>query len=605
MKTSVLAAVCTVAALGAVAEETNTLDRTPRVVVSATRTPIEQEQVGSSLSIVTADDVSRHQLRSASEAIQATPGVSFNQSGGPGQPSSLYIRGSRSEHVKIYIDGIPVNDPTVTAGQADMTHLTCDNIEQIEILRGPQSTLYGSDAIGGVINIRTQKGSGSPSHFIDMEAGSFNTVRTAAGSAGGNELADYSVSISRTETDGFSTLNGSSEDDGYKNTTVHARLGINPLQNAGLNVTVRHVDTEGDYDDTFGVVPAADRSRYDTDETYARAEGHLDLFDSVWKQKAGVSLRTIDRDYSWGGYEGKILGADWQNDLLISEISLLTAGLEWEQENYKDSFGDKYNDESIGLFLQDQLFLTENLTATVGARHDDHQRAGSSDTYRITASYRIEPTGTRLKASLGTGFRAPSLYQLYAGFGTGNPSLEPEKTRGWDAGFEQTLIEDKLIAGSTYFQNNTKNSIAYDYTLWTYVQSADVDTQGIETFFDWMPTDSVTVHVNHTWLDVDDHDPARYAELLKPEHEINARVDLQATDKLNIFLRGSFAGKRDDSSGSTLDDYFTIDTGAGYQLTTNVLLYARIENITDEDYELVAGYGTAGISAYAGAKLTF
>ena len=605
MKKAIPAALCAAAALGIFADETNTLD-SARVIVSATRTPISEEQVGSSISVITADDTERHQLRTVSAAIDATPGLTFNQTGGLGQPSSVYIRGSKTEHVKIYIDGIPLNDPTVTAGYADLAHLTCDNIEQIEVLRGPQSTLYGSDAIGGVINIRTKRGAGKPTFFADLEAGSFNTVRTAAGSSGGNDLADYAVSISRTETDSYSALNGSKENDGYKNTTLHARIGVHPLENAGLDVTVRHIDTEGDYDTGTAADPI---SRFDTDETLLRTEGRLELFDGLWKQTAGISLRTIDRDYttSFGpyDYEGKTIGADWQNDILLNDMNLLTAGLEWEQENYKDSFGGKHNDESIGLFLQDQIFFTDNLTATAGIRHEEHQKAGSADTFRLTGTYRIEPTGTRLKASAGTGFRAPSLYQLYAPYGTGNDSLKPEKSRSWEIGFEQAIIENKLSAGSTFFRNHLQNTISYDYGTWSYTPSSDVDTQGIETFIDWMPTDTVTVHLNHTWLDIDDKDPARYAELLKPAHEINAQLDIQATDKLNLFLRGSFTGSREDSTGAKMNEYLTLDLGGGYQLTTNVLLYARIENITDTDYELVSSYGTAGISAYAGAKLTF
>jgi vitamin B12 transporter len=599
MKKHLIAALCA-ASLGSLAEETNLC-----VVVSATRTPIELEQVGSSLSVVTAEDAERYQLRTAADAVTTTPGVTFNQTGGLGQPSSVYIRGSKSEHVKIYIDGIPVNDPTVTAGQADLAHLNTDNIEQIEVLRGAQSTLYGSDAIGGVINIRTQKGSGDPTHYIDMEAGSYNTLRTAAGSSGGNDLVDYSVSLSRTETDGYSALNGSDESDGYKNTTLHTRIGINPLDNAGLEFIFRHVNTEGDYDDTFAINPPADQSVYDTDENYFRAQGHLDLFEGLWQQKAGVSLHNIDRDYSWGGYNGQTIAADWQNDIFINEMNLLTAGLEWEQESYHDSFGGKYNDESIGLYLQDQIFFTDNLIATVGARHEEHQQAGSADTYRLTGSYRIDATGTRLKATLGTGFRSPSLYQLYAPYGTGNSSLTPEKSRSWDIGFEQPLVEGKLAAGMTYFQNHLQDTISYDYSLWTYVQSSDVDTYGVETFLDWTPSDKVTVHLNHTWMNIDDKDAAGYAELRKPKHEINARLDLQATDKLNLFMLGSFVGERTDTGSVTLDPYITLDVGGGYQMTSNLLIYARIENITDEDYELVDGYGTAGISAYAGAKFIF
>lgn len=603
MKKITVAALTLSAFLGAQAENTNTVDAT-RIVVSATRTPTSIDQIGSSLSVVTGEEIERYQLRTVSDAINRTPGVSFNQSGGAGQPSSLYIRGSKAEHVKIYIDGIPVNDPTTTARQPDMAHLNTDQIEQIEVLRGPQSTLYGSDAIGGVINIRTKRGAGNPSSFVDLEAGSFNTIRAAVGTQGGTDLIDYSLSVSRFETDGFSALNGASENDGYKNTTIQSRIGITPVENAGIDFVFRHVDAEGDYDDGFAPNPPADKSRFDTDQTFFRTEGFLSLLDGLWEQKAGISVTKTDRDYSWGGYEGKILHADWQNNIFISEKNTLTAGAEWERENYRDSFGGKYQVETTGLYLQDQIQLGENFFGTAGIRHEEHEQAGGSTTYRLTGAYLIDETRTKLKASWGTGFRSPSLYQLYDPW-SGNPALTPETSEGWDVGFEQTLIEDRLSGGITYFQSHLKDTISFDYGTYTYAQSASVDTRGVETFLDWIATDSINLHLNHTWLKVNDQDTAKYYELRKPKHEFNARIDVQATDALNLYLQGSYVGKRDDVGGVVLDDYITLDVGVGFQVTSNLLIYARIENLTDEDYELVDGYGTAGISAYAGAKFTF
>jgi len=603
MKKIIVAALTLSALLGAHAETTNPITNATRIVVTATRTPTSIDQIGSSLSVVTGEEIERYQLRTVSDAINRTPGVSFNQSGGAGQPSSLYIRGSKAEHVKIYIDGIPVNDPTTTARQPDMAHLNTDQIEKIEVLRGPQSTLYGSDAIGGVINIRTKRGAGDPSSFVDLEAGSFNTIRAAVGTQGGTDLIDYSVSVSRFETDGFSALNGAAENDGYKNTTIHSRIGITPVENAGIDFVFRHVDAEGDYDAGFPASPS-DRSRFDTDQTFFRTEGFLSLFDGLWEQKAGISVTETDRDYSWGGYEGKILHVDWQNNIFINEMNTLTAGAEWERENYRDSFGGKYQVETTGLYLQDQVQLGENFFGTAGIRHEEHEQAGGSTTYRLTSAYLIDETGTKLKASWGTGFRSPSLYQLYDPW-SGNSALQSETSRGWDVGFEQTLIEDKLSGGITYFQSQLKNTISFDYGTYTYAQSASVDTRGVETFLDWVATDSINLHLNHTWLNVDDQDPAKYYELRKPKHEFNARLDVQATDALNLYLQGSYVGKRDDVGGVVLDNYITLDVGAGFQVTSNLMIYARIENLTDEDYELVDGYGTAGISAYAGAKFTF
>ncbi len=590
--------------IGLRAETTNTVFAAERIVVTATKTPVPIDHVGSSVSVVTGSDIERYQLKNVVDAVQTTPGISFNQSGGPGQQSSLYIRGSKAEHVKIFIDGIPVNDPTSPVRQPDLAHLTADDIEQIEILRGPQSTLYGSDAIGGVINIRTKHGEGPPSNYFDLETGSYRTLRTAGGSQGGNDFANYCASISRYEPAGFSALKGGTEDDGYKNTTIHSRVGITPSEYAGVDFVFRHVDTKGDYDGGFPATPN-DPSRYDADQTYFRTEGRLSLFNEIWEQKGGLAITENYRDYSWGGdYAGKILHADWQNNIVLNEKNTLTAGTEWENEDYKDSFGGDYENQTIGLYLQDQFNFFNRFFTTAGIRHEEHEQAGNANTYRLTSAYLLDETGTKLKTSLGTGFRSPSLYQLHDPYG-GNPKLRPEKSLGGEIGLEQNLIKDQLKGGVTWFQTWLKDTTSYDNSTYSYVQSANVETKGFETFLDAKPTDNLKLNLNYTYLLVDDKDPSAFYERRKPKHEINARADFQATEKLNLYLSATFAGERNDGPGVTLDKYLLLTTGAGFQLTKNLLIYGRVENLTNEKYELVDGYGTAGISAYAGTKLVF
>lgn len=281
------------------------------VTVTATRIEAPVNEVSSSVTIITANDIEKKQQYSVAEVLRGLPSIDVVNSGGPGRTTSVFIRGAKSEHTLVLIDGIEAGDAMSTGRSFDFSTLQADNIERIEIIRGPQGTLYGSDAIGGVINIITKKGKGSPGGFVSAEAGSFNTFEARAGLSGGTPAFNYSLGISRLDTDGFSVANekdGNTEDDGYANTTLSARLGGRPVEDLDIDLTLRYIDADTDLDACGGA--GCDDLDYTSNSKQFLGGVHarLSLLDDAWVQRLGLALTDQERRYSDGSFfDGSIV----------------------------------------------------------------------------------------------------------------------------------------------------------------------------------------------------------------------------------------------------------------------------------------------------------
>ncbi|MBE0551919.1 MAG: TonB-dependent receptor, partial [Ignavibacterium sp.] len=368
--------------------------------------------------------------------------------------------------------------------------LPIDNIERIEVLRGPQSTLYGSDALAGVINIISKKGNGAPKFSLLTEGGSYNSYKAQLGINGSLQKLNYSVALSRTGSDGFSVASekyGNNEKDGYNFNNASALIGYSFSENSELNLYTRFLKSESD-NDQFGGEFGDDPTYLTNQEEFSiRGEGKVKLFDGLWNQKIGLSfLRNVRNnsydtssaslnypfyvnDYSWSHYDGRKYKIDWQNDFQLSKSNVLTAGLEFEiEESASEYYAFNYvpdpfspdiasvipmqDASTFGLFVQDQLKLEEGFYISLGARLDDHSKFGSQFTYKIAPAFMLWETNTKFKVTIGTGFKAPSLYYLYDP-AFGNENLNPEESFGWDFGIEQYLFAQNLSIGTTFFYN--------------------------------------------------------------------------------------------------------------------------------------------------------
>ena len=589
------------------------------VIVTATKTEVYQAETGSSTTVITEEEIEKKGKVTVGELLRAVPGVSITQQGGLGGFTQLYLRGGAPGQIMVMIDGIEVKYLMEhDGGFFDFAHLTTDNIEKIEIIRGPQSTLYGSSAMSGVINIITKKGEGKPEFNFSFEGGSHNTFRELLSLSGSAEKINYSFSLSRVDSDGISSAAGGAEKDGCEISTISSRLGFKVFDDSELSLVLRYTRSETDIDDGAN----QDDPNRTTEKRMFSSKIQFDQpLADWWEHKLFFSfldtgrkykdlpdnVDTTDNAHNW--YKGDIKKVEWQHNFFPISWDTITCGFDYKEER---GFGDGYNWGSTrfdrksannkGYYFQNQLKLWENLFVTTGLRVDDHELFGTEDTYKMSVTHFTPQTGTRFKANWGTGFRAPSLYQLYSSYG--DPNLKPEESESYDFGFEQSVFNGRLSFGVTYFHNDFKQMIGWDSPKYANIDK--VETKGIEIEAFAKPVENLTISINHTFLDAEDEITG--LELTRrPKNKSNFAINYGFFDKGNINLGVTRVGYRWINSANTqkMKPYIKVDLAASYDFTENFQLFGRIENLFDKKYQEVNGYAMPGQSFYAGIKANF
>ena len=620
------------------------------LVVTATRLATPRGELASSVTVITAEDIQRRQFRSVPQALRSVPGLHVVQTGGPGQQTSVFMRGANSNHTLVLIDGVEVSDPSSPAGAVDFSNLWLDNIERIEIVRGPQSTLYGSDAIGGVIQITTRRGEGKLHGAGKLEGGSDNTVNQQASAAGSTDRVSYSFGVTHTDTDGDSVTparlrNGvSAEDDNYENWTTSARLGMAVSDTLEVTVFGRYIDSETDLDpelEMFGFGTTEDRdARLEQTEYLLRGEATAQLLAGLWEATFSTSYTDYDRKnrndrqsptetLTRTSFDGDKLKFELKNDFYPVDAHILTLGLETEKENMDSGgfsdfggffIGEETNADARNkaVYTQDQFSYGERIFGTIGMRYDDYDGFGSEITYRVAPVYVHRQTNTRLKASVGTGFKAPTLFQTegftpnnFGSFYRGNPDLDPEESFGWEVGMEQMLWGERLNFGVTWFKSDIDDlmQVVFDPSFnSTYENIDDADIQGAETFIQLRPLESLSVRLDYTYTDAEDNDTGEPL-LRRPKHKLDLDVEFQPVSRVSINMAVNYVSDYKDISRETSgiikgDDYAVLDIAADYLLNKQWRLFGRVENATDEHYEPADGFQASDRGLFAGAELT-
>lgn len=608
------------------------------VVVTANRLPTPLEQVASTVSVITAADIERHQFRSLPDALDAVPGLNVVRSGPAGTATSVFVRGSESNHTLVLLDGIEINDPSTPDGAFDFSDILLHDVERIEVLRGSQSTLYGSDAIGGVINIITKRSRQPLAASATMEIGSHTTFNQAASVSGRRGPLDFRLSLDRFSTKGESITParlrpiGTEEDDGHENVSGQVNLGLDVSEQVRLEAVGRYINSETELD-TLPEDPNAFRERR---AYFGRAGARVTLFDGVLDNRFNVTYAEHDREskdppdllraaFSASKFEGSKLKFDWQGDLYLLDDHVFTVGVETEEEKAATatSFSGGFSSSTAsdvrtnGYFTQLQSAFLERLFTTVGVRLDDHERFGGEVTWRVAATYLLTETGTRLKGSYGTGFKAPTLVQLFGAnfffpFGqifTGNPALQPEKSRGFDAGFEQSLWGRRLAFGATYFELDIKNLIAFNATFSSLINMGKASTRGTEAFIEFKPWEKLGLRLDYTFTRAED--PTTGTDLLRrPKHAAAATVRFEPVPKAELALSVVYTGRRKDIDAVTFatistPSYTVANLTGSYLIAEHWRMFARVNNMFDKRYEPADGFRGQGLTAIVGMQAKF
>ncbi|MGQ3683986.1 MAG: TonB-dependent receptor plug domain-containing protein [Candidatus Loosdrechtia sp.] len=582
------------------------------IVVSATRTPQLLKDTGSSVTVITEKDIRNSRAPLLLDVLRQAPGLEVARTGMIGGTTSMFIRGASSAQTLVFIDGVQMN--STTTGAFNFADLTTDNIERIEILRGPQSTLYGSEAMGGVVNIFTKRGREKTKVSLGTEYGMRDTYRGTLNVSGGEERFDYSVGGSYFKTGGISHASSGDERDGYKNFTGSARLGWNFLEEGRIDTVVRgsHADLELDkFQFRVGPVDDPDR-RQTTDEVLFSTRIHKTFFD-FWTPSVLVSVN----DTELKGFHPtdasavyRILTRVWrfehQSDFSLFDINTVTVGYEYEKQEGENVGKFDKTFRSSSFFLQNQIKLFDSLNWTAGLRYDEYSTFGNNLSYRTTASYNIDEIDTRFHGSWGTGFRAPSLNELFFPF-FGNPNLNSEKSRGWDFGIEKKILKDRLIMDVTYFQNDFTNLIASARQADGSFLAENVNkakAEGIETILIYRPLPGLSFMGTYTYTETRDREKDQQLPR-RPRNRATLGITTQPAEKLNITMTGIMVRDRIDSDGTEMDNYWTTNVVSSYDITKSMTAYARFENLFDYDYEEVTGYSSLGFTAYMGFEFRF
>ncbi|WP_185983283.1 TonB-dependent receptor plug domain-containing protein [Aureimonas mangrovi] len=600
------------------------------VVVSANLVPTPLTKVGSAVTAVEGEELEHRQTRLVSDVLREIPGVAVNRAGPVGQFTQVRIRGSESNQTLVLIDGIRVNDPSADS-EFDFAHLLAQEVERVEVLRGPQSALYGSDAIGGVINIVTRRGSGAPTVRIRAEGGSFGTAMGQASVSAGDETYDFIASGAGYRTDGISIASearGNSERDGYENATGFAKLNLRPSEIFELSLVGRYVDYKADGDDFFGGIGAVDADiETDGKQFFGRAEGKLSLLDGRWDHIFGLGYTRNERDTTTEttpyGFTGETRRVDYQTNFsfdtpaLFDTTHISTFAIQHEEnsavsENAFSSF-DRTID-TTGFVGQHQVTFADRLSLTGSLRHDDNDIFEDADTYRLTGAYSFLETGTKLRASFGTGVKNPTLYELY-GYSEdyrGNPDLQPEEARGWDVGIDQTLWDGLAFIEATYFDQRIENLITGSgQTSINLPGESKID--GVELGLTLQLLDGLTARAAYTRTNGEDADGDELVRRPRDIASLNLDYRFGEEERAGVNLGIIYNGSQKDlffdeffaSQVVELDSYVLVNVAGSYRLTDNAEIYGRVENLFDEGYEEVFTYGTPGRAAYAGLNLTF
>lgn len=597
------------------------------IVVTSSRVEMPLREVATSISIVTKEDIEIRGFSTVANTLRYEPAISVTSNGGAGTPTDVRVRGESGFRTKVYIDGIDITDNSSTQAGPNFGNLLTGGIDRIEILRGPEGLSYGADA-GGVINMYTATPQTGLTGGFDVEGGRYGTWQYGGHVAGGTEVIDGAAMVERYETDGFNTLASDTvlqDDDGYKNTTLHGRTGWNINDTLRAELVGRSVEGKGDYDSCFLGAPTyleTDDCKQEYDQDFGRVA--LVHSGEAFSNTLSYNANSADRKFYTEGFNDYSYKSDFQQiDYLgnwkHSELLNLVYGLDLQRDSMNAGDGDESRDQE-GYFLEYQGGFADSVYLSAGARYTDNEDFGTKTTYRTGAVYLVAAGEGefKFKATYGTGFRAPSLYEIsyntnFPPFASEPPygqlpplpELGAEESKGYDAGVGYFATSGWYL-DVVYFDQKIDDEIYFDLIDFSgYLQGdGESSSNGVEVTTEVPLGEIFTLTGNYTYTDTQGFDGEQRLRTPKNMGNIGILTDL-LNGQLQINVNYRVARDIADETLGSVGDYEVLDLSVSYQVLDSLQLYARVENATDEDYQEVPNYNTAGAAGYAGLRYRF
>ncbi len=586
----------------------------PDIVVQGTKTGTPLDQLTGAVTIIDEAAIRDMRVPTVLEVLRQVEGLDVVQSGGPGGQTSLFLRGGNSNHVLVLIDGVKVNSPTT--GAFDMANLTVDQIERIEVLRGAQSPLYGSEAVAGVVNVITKRAAQPDHDSVTIEGGAYRTWRGALTHSGRGPVWDRAFALSRWTSRGISRADedlGNTEPDGYANTSFSMKLGRAAGVGGRADLTLRLTDATADFDDaypapTFALSDSPAKSR---DKAAVAGLTIAAPLSARWDHRLTIGWSrdhgtTMNGTFGDTDIDAQSRQVDWQHTLGIGADNLLSVGYEYQNRLADITGAGEHRLVTNAVYVQDQLAAFDPLFITIGGRTDDNNQFGRHNTYKAGASLKLASWRSRVFGNYATGFRGPTLNDLYYP-GFSNPNLRPEESTGYEAGISLDAIPGAVTVQATRFRTDYDDLIALD-SLFIPQNIATAEASGFELSGSWTVSPRSTITGNYTVTDATNgatgdrllrrpHNKGNVVWTFHPDETSDLRIDYRCV--------GSRLDTTDGVTILTLPHYSLVNLAASERMSVATEVFIRIDNFLNKNYEEVSGYGTPGRSFFAGLTTQF
>jgi vitamin B12 transporter len=593
---------------------------TTDIVVTATGFAQPRSETGQAISVINQERLDTLQATTIADAIQILPGVRVATRGGVGGQSSAFIRGGNSSQTLVLIDGVRINDPSSPNGLFDFGGLLTGNIERVEVLRGPNSIIWGSQAIGGVVNIQSTTPAQAFAVTSSAEYGRYDTAQARANISGTSGILEGSVGGAYYTTGGISSLSSGAERDGYRNSAANGRLKVNLSQHISLDFRGYYNRGRVEYDSPFGsggdAVPVSRNKQF-----VGYVGANLAMLDDRLKTRISYARTDITRvgtdpevfSFNTFDVKGTIDRYELHNSFDLAQAATIVFGVEHERIYASTSFegfaADIARNRVTSGFAQAIIRPLTGLTLTGGVRYDDYSSYGGQTTFGGNVAYTPNQGRTVLRATYGEGFRAPTLTEGQPPFG--NPSLKPETARNFDLGAEHGFLGGKARIGLTYFNRRSNNLIVGNpANFFTPENIERAESNGLEFELALKPKETLDVRASYSLVNARIKSAGAQFNnrlALRPRDSANVSIDWQTPWRASVGASLALIGDSFDNLANTvrLDGYVLARLRASYPIAQGVSLYGRVENLFDAEYETVSLYGTTGRAAYVGVRLTF